>query len=486
MKSFQERNPLIIGAIGLTLSVAVALGAVNYDKLPGLSVGKEYSAYFAEAGGLLSGADVRVSGFAAGKVEDITLDDSRVLVIFKVDDDIRLGERSEAAVKTRSALGSKILEITPRGDGRLSGPIPLERTTPAYQLPDAIGDLTTAISGLDTNQLSDSLKMLSETFADTPPDVRAAVEGVGRFTQTLDERDAQLRSLLSNANKATAVLSERSDQIVTLVRDTNALLAALRSESASLDQIFNNISAVSQQLKGFIAENRTQLKPALDKLNGVLAIVDNHKEQVKLALQGLNRYALGLGESVSSGPFFKAYLVNLFPGQFVQPFIDAAFSDLGLDPNVLLPTQRSDPQVGQPGTPALPIPYPRTGQGGDPKLTIPDAITGNPGDQGCGPPGVPLPGPTGCYPYREPLPAPPPGGPPPGPPAAASPGQESTATPPLPIYAPAPGEQVPAGAQSRPPGDPAVVGPGAPGAADVTPVPLGPPPGPPAPAGDGQ
>jgi phospholipid/cholesterol/gamma-HCH transport system substrate-binding protein len=298
MKSFQERNPLIIGAIGLTLSVAVALGAVNYDKLPGLSVGKEYSAYFAEAGGLLSGADVRVSGFAAGKVEDITLDDSRVLVTFKVDDDIRLGERSEAAVKTRSALGSKILEITPRGDGRLSGPIPLERTTPAYQLPDAIGDLTTAISGLDTNQLSDSLKMLSETFADTPPDVRAAVEGVGRFTQTLDERDAQLRSLLSNANKATAVLSERSDQIVTLVRDTNALLAALRSESASLDQIFNNISAVSQQLKGFIAENRTQLKPALDKLNGVLAIVDNHKEQVKLALQGLNRYALGLGESV--------------------------------------------------------------------------------------------------------------------------------------------------------------------------------------------
>jgi phospholipid/cholesterol/gamma-HCH transport system substrate-binding protein len=246
---------------------------------------------------------------------------------------------------------------------------------------------------------------------------------------------------LSNANKATGVLAERSDKIVSLVHDTNALLAALRTQSAALDQFFNNLSAVSQQLEGLIAENRTQLKPALEKLNGVLAIVDNHREQVKLAVKGLNRYALGLGESVSSGPFFKAYLVNLLPGQFVQPFIDAAFSDLGLDPNVLLPSEMTDPQVGQPGTPALPVPFPRTGQGGDPRLTIPDAITGNPGDQGCGPPGVPLPGPTGCYPYREPPPAPPPGGPPPGPPAPAAPGQESTLTPPLPIVQPAPGEQ---------------------------------------------
>ncbi|WP_232076145.1 MCE family protein [Mycobacterium gallinarum] len=442
MKSFQERNPLIIGAIGLALFIGVSLAAINYDKLPFLSTGKEYSAYFAEAGGLRQGADVRVNGLRSGKVESIKLDGAQVLVTFKVREAIRLGDRSEAAVKTNSALGSKVLEITPRGEGQQAGPIPLARTTSAYQLPDAIGDLTTAISGLDTDQLSNSLKVLSETFANTPPDVRAAVEGVGRFSKTLADRDAELRSLLSNADKSTTVLAERSDKIVKLVHDTNELLAALQSQSGALDQFFNSLSGVSQQLKGFIAENRTELKPALEKLNGVLAIVDNHREQVKLAVKGLNRYALGLGESVGSGPFFKAYVVNLLPGQFVQPFIDAAFSDLGLDPNVLAPTERSDPQVGQPATPALPMPFPRTGQGGDPRMTIPDAITGNPGDQQCGPPGLALPGP-GCYPYREPLPAPPPGGPPPGPPALPAPGQESTPTPPTPILDRAPGEQVP-------------------------------------------
>src|SRR5262249_2355411 len=158
----------------------------------------------------------------------------------------------------------------------------------------------------------------------------------------------------------------RTDQVVGLVKDTNALLAQLRTESGALDQIWYNLSAVFQQLKGFIAENRQTLRPALDKLNGVLAIVDNRKERVQEAIKRLNDYALSLGESVSSGPFFKVYVVNLFPGQFVQPFVDAAFSDLGLDPATLLPSQLTEPPTGQPATPALPVPYPRTGQGGEP------------------------------------------------------------------------------------------------------------------------
>ena len=421
MKPFSERNPLRIGAIGVGVIFALMMLSMNYDKLPFFPKGTTYSAYFAEAGGLMSGNIVQVSGFRVGQVSSVELEGARVLVRFDVADNIRLGDRTEAAIKLKTLLGTKILEVTPRGEGKLSAPIPIDRTTPAYQLPDALGDLTTTISGLDTNRLSKSLAVLSDTFANTPPDLKAAVKGIARFSQTLDDRDAELRNLLSNANKATKVLSDRSDEIVSLVGNTNSLLVQLKSQSAALDQIANNLSALALQLKGFIAENRDTLKPTLDKLNDVLTTVDNRKERVQKALVGLSRYALGLGESVGSGPFFKAYVGNLFPGQFVQPFIDAAFSDLGLDPSVQLPTQLTDPQVGQPGTPPLPPPYPRTGQGGPPRMTLPDAIVGNPSDHPCGPPGLGLPGPAGpgCYPYREPPPAPLPGGPPPGPPAPA-------------------------------------------------------------------
>src|ERR1700733_7837284 len=143
MKPFSERNPLRIGLIGIGIIVALMLLSVSSDKLPFFNKGAAYSAYFAEAGGLMSGNIVQVSGFRVGQVSSVELDGPRVLVKFDVADNIRLGDRTEAAIKLKSLLGTKILEVTPRGDGKLRDPIPLDRTTPAYQLPDARGDLTT-------------------------------------------------------------------------------------------------------------------------------------------------------------------------------------------------------------------------------------------------------------------------------------------------------------------------------------------------------
>lgn len=413
-----ERNRHAVGAVGALILAALVVATFSYDKLPFIKGTTDYTAYFAEAGGIKPGSKVQVSGLQVGDISDVTLDGDRVRVDFSVRSDIELGDRTEAAIKTETVLGTKMLEVTPRGAGTLTGAIPLERTTSPYDLPSALGDLTTAISGLDTTQLSESLSTLAQTFADTPPELRMALDGVARFSDTLNARDAQLRNLLSNANAVTGVLAKRSDQITHLVVNTNSLLAELLSQRNAIDALMTNVTAASQQISGLVADNRAALKPATDKLNGVLGILDNRKQELQRTLYLLRRYAMSFGEVLGSGPFFKASVVNLAPGQFAQPAIDAAFSDLGLDPNVLTPSQLVDPPIGQPGTPPLPVPYPRTGQGGDPNLTLPEAITGNPGDP--------------RYPYRGPLPAPPPGGPPPGPPAASGPAPAPTVPPPAP------------------------------------------------------
>jgi phospholipid/cholesterol/gamma-HCH transport system substrate-binding protein len=426
LKPLGERNRVTVGVVGTLILTLSVVAVFSYDKIPFLNGTSDYSAYFAEAGGIKAGSDVRVSGLGVGRVSGIHLDGTKVLVDFTVRDGVQLGDRTEAAIKTETVLGTKFLELTPRGDGALAGPIPLERTKSPYDLPDALGDLTTTISALDTTQLSSALTTLADTFKDTPPDLKIALEGVARFSDTLNNRDAALRNLLTKANTVTAVLAKRSDQIAGLVANANALLAELLLQRNSVDALMNNLTAVSHQISALVNDNRTQLKPAVDKLNGVLGILDNRKKELQRTLYLLRRYAMSFGEVLGSGPFFKASLVNLAPGQFAQPFIDAAFSDLGLDPNVLPPSQLVDPGVGQPGTPALPVPYPRTGQAGGPNLTLPEAITGNPGDP--------------RYPYREPLPAPPPGGPPPGPPALGpAPGELPSPSIPPPAPAPAGG-----------------------------------------------
>ncbi len=175
-----------------------------------------------------------------------------------------------------------------------------------------------------------------------------------------------------------------------------------------------SIVAVSRQIRGFIAENRESFTPTLDRLNGVLAIIDNRRERLQDAVKRLNSYAMALGESVSSVRSSKGFVVNLPPGQYIQPFIDAAFSDLGLDPNVLAPSSAHRPAsraTGHPGD-ACALPSYRAGRStADDGARCDYRESGRPGVRAAGSAAA---RPTGCYPYREPIPAPAPGGPPRG------------------------------------------------------------------------
>ena len=109
MKSFSERNPFVIGAVGVAVTLAMLIAALELRQAAVLQHQQAYAAYFAEAGGLIPGAAVQVSGFEVGKVNSVELDKGRVLVTFNMDKKIRMGDRSEAAIKTKSLLGAKVL-----------------------------------------------------------------------------------------------------------------------------------------------------------------------------------------------------------------------------------------------------------------------------------------------------------------------------------------------------------------------------------------
>ena len=207
------------------------------------------------------------------------------------------------------------------------------------------------------------------------------------------------------------VLAERSDQVVDLIANTNALLAQLQTPKRGPGRRFRATSPLwSRATVGLHRrEPRADTNPALDKLNGVLTIVDNRKERVQKSLKLLNTYALSLGESLSAGPFFNAYIANLLPGQFMQPFVDAAFSDLGLDPEhvVAVAAHRpADRSAGYPAAAGALSPH-RPGR----RAALGHCPTPSPATRA-----------TPATPTGAPLPAPPPGGPPPGPPAPAPPG----------------------------------------------------------------
>ena len=389
MKSFAERNPRVIGAIGVALIVAVALAALNTRSCPFSTRATTTRPISPTPGACSPAPPWRSPVSGSGKVSSIELDGPRVLVTFDVDKDIHARGAHRGRDQDQEPAGRQGSRgHCPAVTARSSAPIPIDRTTSPYQLPDALGDLATTIGGLNTDQLSDSLATLAQTFSDTPAELKIAVQGVARFSQTLNERDANLRRLLENANKATGVLAERSDQVVSLVSDTNALLAELRTQSAALDQIS------VQHLGGWRSSSRVHRREPTEAAAG--AGQAQRRARDRRQPQGARATGHQRPQHLRHVARRIGLLGPLLQGLHRQPAARSVRSTVHrcrvLRPrtgpgHVCCRRSCTDPQTGQPGTPALPVPYPRTGQGGEPHLTLPDAITGNPGDQGCGPPG---------------------------------------------------------------------------------------------------
>lgn len=323
---FRERDPRPLGIV-VVVWLLLAVGTVlNIDRIAG-AFGAHYTAELSEAAGLKQGDPVMVSGLEVGRVGSVELGGEGVLVEFTVtNDDIRLGDRSTAKVSVATVLGDKALELESEGSGDLEtgGTIPLERTQSPYDVSQALSDLTTETGQIDVKKVVTALDTVSATMEGSGPELRAAIDGVGRISATIGARDESLRSLLDHADGFAKVLADRSADMTAIVRDGNLLFAELLERRRDIELLLTNVTAMSTQLRALVDDNQSTLKPRLEELNRVIDLLRANDENISRAIEGLSVYATGLGEVVASGPFFTAYLQNLLPGNLIPPVFGGA------------------------------------------------------------------------------------------------------------------------------------------------------------------
>jgi phospholipid/cholesterol/gamma-HCH transport system substrate-binding protein len=320
----RDRDPLRTGVFGIVLVVCVVLVAFGYTKLPFWPQGRSYTGYFADAGGIVPGNDVYVSGIKVGQVQSLGLAGDAAKVTFTVDRHIAVGNSSLAAIRTDTILGRRSIAVTPAGAG-IATTIPLGRTTTPYSLGSALEDLGNNAGDLDKAQFEKSLNVLTAALHDATPQLRGALDGVASLSRTLNRRDEALEQLLSHAKSVTGVLAGRADQVTKLVQDGNQLFAALDARRAALGELIGGIRAVSAQLSGFVADNRKEFGPALSQLNTVLDDLNERRDYISEALKRLPPYATTLGEVVGSGPGFNVNVYGVLPQPYLAVMFDAVF-----------------------------------------------------------------------------------------------------------------------------------------------------------------
>jgi virulence factor Mce-like protein len=313
-KPFRDRNPVIIGAVSLTVIAALVFLAFNAQSLPLVGGGTVYRAQFSEAAGLQPDDPVRVAGVKVGKVESLALEHGAVTVEFRVSDAF-VGDQSEAAIKIETVLGAKYLALVPRGSTELdpSKPIPVDRTASPYDVVEAFADLSTTVEQLDTTQLANSFEVLSQTFADTPDEVRTSLEGLARLSDTISSRDAQLGQLLSATRKVSQVLADRNGEFTQLIVDSNTLLTEVQRRRELIDSILTSTQQLSRQLSGLVADNRASLTPALQQLSTVTDILSRNRAALGQTINNLAPFVRVFTNTLGNGRWFDSFVDNLLP-----------------------------------------------------------------------------------------------------------------------------------------------------------------------------
>jgi phospholipid/cholesterol/gamma-HCH transport system substrate-binding protein len=321
VKAFRERNPYVIGVIGLVVLVGLVLTAFRLDAITALT-GRSYQAAFRDASGLAPDNEVRVAGVRVGKVTAVDLARAAagpyVRVTFRLDDDgVRLGRDSGATIRIKTVLGQKYLALAPAGAGTLpeDAQIPLSRTASPFDVVQAVTGLADTLDRIDTGQLAESFRTLSRTFADTPAAVDSSLRGLSRLSDTIASRDAELRDLLARARTVTGVLATRDEEFRKLVTDGNALLAEVSRRRDAIHNLLVGTDQLATQLSGLVADNRARLAPALRQLRGVVATLQRNRANLEKTIERMGPFVAAFSNVVGNGRWFDSYVRGL-----LQPY----------------------------------------------------------------------------------------------------------------------------------------------------------------------
>ncbi|GLZ12333.1 ABC transporter substrate-binding protein [Actinomadura sp. NBRC 104425] len=309
---FRERNPVPIGLTAFAVIAVALLVALNLDSLPLVNGQRTYTADFAEAAGLRADEEVRIAGVKVGKVTGLELAGDHVKVTFRVDDEVRLGWKTRAAIKIKTLLGSHYLELKPDGTGRLKH-IPRERTSTPFEVVPAVSELSERVDKINTQQLAKSFDVLSDTFQNSPDEIQAALQGLRRLSHTVASRDDELHELADRAKDVSQLLADRNQDFVKLLQDGDKLLQEVQARRAVIHQLLVNTVALTQQVNALIKENEAQLGPMLDNLEQVNKVLLRNQDNLDRMLKLYAPFTRQFADVTGTGRWFDAYLQNLLP-----------------------------------------------------------------------------------------------------------------------------------------------------------------------------
>ncbi|WP_245649814.1 MCE family protein [Nocardia shimofusensis] len=274
----------VLGAVALAALFIVIAGAVGLGAAdPGRT---RYEAEFAQAAGIATGDLITVAGVPVGAVDGVRLDDDRVRVTLAVDDTVRLGAESGAAIKLTTLLGARYVELRPAGAGSLPDRrLPLERTEVPYNLQQALENATVTFEEIDTAAIATSLDSLAGQLQGVPAVLPGLLANMRSLAAIVGDRRGELGELLAGTQRLTETFTQQRADLAAIMGQGGELLAEILARGAAIQRLMDATRRLADQVGALVVEDRPQIDELLAGLGGLLASLAHNDELLRDVLQ---------------------------------------------------------------------------------------------------------------------------------------------------------------------------------------------------------
>ncbi|MEQ6900626.1 MCE family protein [Nocardioides sp. YIM 152588] len=280
----------------LPVLIVVALVVVGAVWMVGSAAGtKTATAYFPRTVSVYEGSDVRVLGVSVGTVESVVPEGTRVKVVLRYDDQVRVPADAEAVIVSPSVVGDRFIQLTP---AYTSGPVMADaavidanRTAVPLELDDIYDSLdrfSVALGPDGANKngaVSDLLDQTARNFGGQGAAFHRTIKDFGDLSATFDDNKEELFGSAERLESFVRTLAENDTTVREFSRSLGDVSTLLADERQELTAALGNLGVALDQVSGFVQENRGALSRNIAGLDRIAKVLVKRRDEVDQVLR---------------------------------------------------------------------------------------------------------------------------------------------------------------------------------------------------------
>ena len=291
----------VMGLIGVTLLLGMAVVVVNYGN-GYYDSGYELVARFTSASqGLYEGSDVKVRGVNVGTVESIELDaEGRALVRMNIKDGFDVARTAEVSIEPLSIFGPKFLNLR-LGDDELSGPFfaagdVITNTVTAIEFTLVLGDASDLLEHIEPGDVSTVIHTVAEGIGGLGGEFGETLDHLTTLVDVAERNLPQGRQFLADLALVATTLGEHADEIATGVRRAHDVLPVINERPDEIGLLLDDVSRLSNTLGAILDINADVVDSTLIGLAEVADLLHRRQGDVVALVQTLDIFFGGLAD----------------------------------------------------------------------------------------------------------------------------------------------------------------------------------------------